>query len=216
MNLVAAATSAPTHEALEAHNWGLVIAFVVMLIPFAIWRGIWVGKDGPLSASKTIAAVWTYVVASPLLAAVIAWLIGHHQALDATKSVSDYAILFGGPLGAAILAKQIRVAQLNKAAAAAAAAAPPGAPAPAPGAPAPALSDLVKSPDGDDDLGNLQYLLFNIVALVYVIGSLVQHPTHGLPNIPDVLVGLTSVSAVGYVAKKALGAAPGSTPGALG
>jgi hypothetical protein len=39
---------------------------------------------------------------------------------------------------------------------------------------------------------------------VYVIGTLLHDPTKGLPHIPDVLLGLTSVSAVGYVGKKAL------------
>jgi len=37
-----------------------------------------------------------------------------------------------------------------------------------------------------------------------VIGMLITHPSSGLPHIPDVLLGLTSVSAAGYVGKKAV------------
>jgi uncharacterized membrane protein YdcZ (DUF606 family) len=202
--VIAASNASATHEALEAHNWGLVIAFTVLLVPLLVWRRVFVGKDGPLSTSKTVAAVWTYVVASALLAYVIAWLIGHHQALDATKSVTDYAILFGGPLGAAILAKQIRVSQENQRLADGTAGAV--------STQTRGVADIVVDAEGDPDLGDLQYVLFNIVALVFVIGSIVTHPTHGLPNIPDVLLALTSVSAVGYVGKKAVSAVKPGTP----
>src|SRR5205823_11916194 len=65
-------------------------------------------------------------------------------------------------------------------------------------------ADLVNGDDGNTDLGDLQYVLFNTVALTFFFGQLLSSPQIGLPTIPDVLLGLTSVSAVGYVAKKAL------------
>jgi hypothetical protein len=68
-------------------------------------------------------------------------------------------------------------------------------------------ADLVSNDEGRTDLGDLQYVLFNTVALTFFFGELLASPQLGLPTIPDVLLGLTSVSAVGYVAKKALPAA---------
>jgi hypothetical protein len=106
--------------------------------------------------------------------------------------IGQYALLFGGPLGAAILAKQIVNSQVGQAAGS------------KPPADKPALGDLVANDSGNTDLGDLQYVLFNGVALVFVLVNLLHHPINGLPHIPEVLLGLTSVSAVGYVSKKAL------------
>lgn len=47
-------------------------------------------------------------------------------------------------------------------------------------------------------------MAFNLVAMIFVIGNLLVHPSLGLPRLPDVLLGLTSVSAAGFVGKKAL------------
>ena len=105
--------------------------------------------------------------------------------------VGQYAVLFGGPLGAAIAAKGIVNQQVSN---------NPSAKSQA-GSPSP--GDLVNDDAGNTDLGDLQYVLFNLVALVYVVGSVFVSPLHGLPKIPDVLLGLTSVSAAGYVGKKA-------------
>lgn len=47
-------------------------------------------------------------------------------------------------------------------------------------------------------------MLFNAVALSFFFGEFLANPQLGLPTIPDVLVGLTGVSAIGYATKKAL------------
>jgi hypothetical protein len=159
-----------------------------------------IGLDNRTSTSKTIVAVWTFVVGSALLALVYAKLINHSEALDATNKsgvIGQYALLFGGPLGAAIIAKGIVVNQLtNKT----------SVKLPAEKASA---ADLISNDAGEADLGDFQYVVFNLVALVFVLGTLLHYPVSGLPHIPDVLLGLTSVSAVGYVGKKAL--TPGGT-----
>ena len=41
-------------------------------------------------------------------------------------------------------------------------------------------------------------MLFNLVAIVFVIGTLMHEPPKGLAQLADVLLGLTSISAVGY------------------
>jgi hypothetical protein len=62
----------------------------------------------------------------------------------------------------------------------------------------------VQNDAGQADLGDVQYLLFNVVALVFFYGEMLRVPQLGMPTIPDVLSGLTSVSAVGFVGKKVL------------
>ncbi len=197
-----APTHAPSHAAAHAVRWGFLIGIgveVVIVVALAlstsVVRMLVIGQDNRLSTSKTIAAIWTFVVAAALFALVYANLLNHPQALNATNSsgvVGQYAVLFGGPLGAAILAKGITVKQV---------AADPTVKQPAQSA---SLTDLVSNDSGNADLGDFQYVLFNLVALLYVVGTLLHNPTGGLPNIPDVLLGLTSVSAVGYVGKKAI------------
>jgi hypothetical protein len=192
------------HEAAEAMRWGLLGGLVLLSLLTLIslpWRkgrrgGLVIGRDRRVSTSKTVASVWTFVVATGLLGIVYARLAGHGGPLQATARsglVGQYALLFGGPLGAAIAAKGIVSKQLE---------ANPEAKAESKTGAKP--SDLISSDDGEAELADFQYIAFNLVALVYVIGSLWHDPAHGLPHIPDVLLGLTSVSAVGYVGRKAL------------
>jgi hypothetical protein len=197
---------APAHAgtgAAEAVRWGFLVGLVLELLFALILKRavlkVVIGKDGRVSTSKTIAVIWTFVVAAGLLALVYADLLNHPQAINATNSsgvVGQYALLFGGPLGAAILAKAIVSGQAGEN------------PAVKPPAESAALSDLVVNDAGDTDLGDLQYILFNAVALIFVIGMLMHEPAGGLPHVPDVLLGLTSVSAAGYVGKKMLPSEP--------
>jgi hypothetical protein len=215
-------------EATQAGRWSLLIAAfaLVIVLPLLLWvldlivnwvialvrwtaparrirspvvwgwiRGAVVGKDKRLSTSKTVAVIWTYSLASALLSFVIAKWWGHPAAFDAMKKSGlqgEYAVLIGGPIGAAILARGIVASQV------ASGQSKPDADE------GPQASDLVSNDAGDTDLGDLQYVLFNAVALTFFFGELLASPTLGLPTMPDVLVGLTSVSAVGYIAKKAL------------
>jgi hypothetical protein len=222
--------AASSHEAAEAGRWTLLIAVAVLVIglplllyvlgivvwalgrvasifkpgggasaapaaPFVnIIRGAVVGADGRVSTSKTVAVIWTYGVASALLAIIIAKWLGHGHAYgDLVKSglQGGYALLIGGPIGAAILAKGIVTNQVASGTS-------------RPAADAPQTSQLVTNDQGETDLGDLQYVLFNAVALIFFFGDYLVSPQLGLPKIPDVLLGLTSTSAVGYVAKKVL------------
>jgi hypothetical protein len=186
-------------------RWGCLVGLAVVIGLLGVgWllkvklKTLFIGADDRVSTSKTVAASWTLIVAAVLMGMVYASFLGHGQALcamDASGIVGQYAVLFGGPLGAAILAKQIVNTQT----------------ATVPRTPSdegPKPRDLIADAKGNTDLGDLQYVLFNLVAFVFVIGTLMHSPLTGLPHIPDVLLGLTSVSAVGYVGKKAL-APPG-------
>jgi len=193
--LAGGAATSPSHQATVTTRWAIV-AGAVLLVPVALlaWDVV-VGKDKRLSTSKTVAAVWSYLIAAAFLGLVIAQLIGHPQALDAMAHsglAGQYALLIGGPLGAAIAAKGIVGRQVARDPAAKSTGESLGA------------GQLIQNDAGDADLGDFQYVLFNFVAIAYFVVTLLQHPTAGLPHIPDVLLGLTSVSAAGYVTKKAL------------
>jgi len=221
----ALAASAPSSQATSAGRWSLLLALagLVVVLPLALWvlelvaatlhskrpsppvvlgwiRGAAIGADKRVSTSKTVAVVWTYSLASVLLAIVIAKLWGHPEGLDVLNQSglqSEYAVLIGGPLGAAILAKGIVTSQLANGQAS------------KPASSGAKAGDLVSNDAGGTDLGDLQYVLFNTVALVFFFGEFLSNPTAGLPSIPNVLAGLTTVSAAGYVGKKVL--TPGRT-----
>jgi hypothetical protein len=216
-----AASASATHEAAEAGRWSFAIALVGLgvvfpllvlvvggiftgfrdaegLLPWRLIRGAIVGHDNRVSTSKTVAVVWTYAVASALLSLVIAKWMGHGGALDRQNHnglQSNYALLVGGPLGAAILAKAVVASQVS----AGAASKPAG---------EPAASQLVTGDTGATDLGDLQYVLFSVVALVFFFGEFLRAPYNGFPDLPDLLVGLTSLSAVGYLGKKVIAQPP--------
>lgn len=215
----AAKPAAPAGDAASAGRWALAIALAFLVVgipliatllrwlvsafskekqPTGLWWGreLVVGRDNRVSTSKTTALIWTYSVAAALLSFLIAEWLGHPHALTVlgTQGLdAQYAVLMGGPLGAAILAKGIVSSQVAKGSAAK----PSSTTAPTP-------AQLVQNDAGEADLGDLQYLLFNVVALIFFYGELFRVPQRGMPTIPDVLVGLTSLSAVGFVGKKAL------------
>jgi hypothetical protein len=183
----------------------LAIALAIfILIAIAAFK-VLIGVDGRASTSKTVAMGWTYLLASMLLGFVLAKFGGYPQGLDNLMHAGlegQYGLLIGGPLGAAIAAKGIVGAQLNKD--------PTAKPAASEGASA-NPAQLVQNDAGETELGDFQYVLFNLVAMVFFVGTVFGSPADGLPHIPDVLLALTSVGAVGYVAKKTL---PNATPNA--
>jgi hypothetical protein len=69
--------------------------------------------------------------------------------------------------------------------------------------------NLVADDVGDTDLGDFQYVLFNLVALAFFFSTLISHPANGLPDLPPLLVGLALTSAATYTAKKAAVSAAG-------
>jgi hypothetical protein len=197
MGALAARTSGNAAAVSVRVGIGLGFAATLVILVLGMITGVhvsklFVGADNRISTSKTVAVVWSMIVAGALVGFVYANLFNHPQALNHTGgNVGQYAVLFGGPLGAAILAKQIVTTQvvdqkITKTTG------------------KPSAKDLVSNDVGDADLGDFQYVLFNLVAMFFVISTLFHSPLSGLPHIPDTLLGLTSVSAVGYVGKKAL------------
>jgi IPT/TIG domain-containing protein len=187
----------------QTHLW-LAIAFgaflIVSVIFWGLSRHLFVGADNRLSTSKVVAATWTYLIASTLLGFVLVKYVANHG--DAFRKIQhsglagQYGLVIGSPLGAAILAKGIVGGQLlDKKQIKSRATKPSG-------------RDLIAGDTGATDLGDFQYVLFNLVAMTYFVAAVIHSPLQGLPHVPDVLLGLTSVAAVGYVGKKTIDNAP--------
>jgi hypothetical protein len=167
-------------------------------VPRTLFRSLVVGADNRLSTSKSVAFAWTYVIAFALISIFIAKWLGRGAGLEQLNQKGlqeEYLLALGGPYAAAVLAKYSAVASSQT----------EGKPAAEPGTATPA--QLVANDRGDGDLGDLQYVLFSAIAVVWVLVTFVWHPGHGLPDIPAVLAGLALTSAGAYSAKKLVAAA---------
>jgi hypothetical protein len=164
-----------------------------------------VGLDNRVSTSRTVALLWTVVVGYCLLAVV---LIATTAPPSASPPAADsvpagffspalaalaptYLVLLGAPFVAAVAAKVVTTQGV------------------ASGSVQKTLStkkatalDLVSDDDGNVDLIDLQYTLFNLIAITYVLTEFIQHPGQGLPALPAALVTLSGISAAGYTTKK--------------
>jgi hypothetical protein len=65
------------------------------------------------------------------------------------------------------------------------------------------IAQIFSSDDNTTDLGDFQYLFFNLLAAAFFIATILHVTADGLPHLPDTLLGLTGVSAALYVGKKA-------------
>lgn len=185
------------------------------------------GKDGRTSTSKTFVFMWTLLVGWGLIALLIAGeLLGAHGCVPAPgtanpatqcKARADdvgllqvgwqhfldaglsgaYLVLLGVPAAAAVAAKGITQSEVTGS----------GFKTPNTSSgpdPAARLAEVFSADDGTTDIGDFQYMLFNLVAAVYFAVQFVNPDGSGLPTMPDTLLGLTSVSAALYVGKKAV------------
>jgi hypothetical protein len=185
--------------------WAGVIVVVVVAAIALLWSrgkrtaygGLITGADNRVSTSKTIAAAWTLVVAWMVVAeAFVAAFPAHppNTFSGLLASASDlYFVFLGGPYAAAAFAKastQSKIAQgtLTKT---------PG---------TPSASDLISDDNGNVDLYDFQYVLFNVLALLIVAISFGVHPDKGLPDVPTFLAILTGGSALTYTVNKATAA----------
>ena len=135
---------------------------------------------------------WTLVIVWILIALIIAWPSDWNQALknlDAT-----YFVLLGGPYAAWFLARtavstKVSNKTLQKPA----------------GDGNARLSDLVSNDDGNPDLFDVQYVMFNLSAMAFVIVAFIHAtPGEGFVKIPWGLLFLTGGPAGVFVANKAL------------
>jgi hypothetical protein len=177
----------------------------------ALFRTLYAGKDGRWSTSKIQPLMWTYAVVFGLAAILVAKLLGEAAGWDkqvSTDLQAEYLLLLGGPFAAAVIAKISTTAKIEQGALdkSEPERPPDSKPMESLGQ---GLSDIVRDDNGSLDLGDFQYFLFNLLALAFFFGAFIPDPEEGLPQLPEMLVGLTGVSAAAYVANKAI---EGETP----
>jgi hypothetical protein len=148
------------------------------------------GKDRRLSTSKTVAFAWTVVVIYIFFALIFIW---PDSWSDALKNLSPtYLLLLGGPFASLVLAKAAVTTRIGKGSLDKPVSTEP-----------PRLSDLFNDDDGMPDLFDVQYVVFNVVAIVFVIVAFGRAGLKvGFPEIPDGLLLLTAGPASVYVANK--------------
>ena len=112
-----------------------------------------------------------------------------------------YLVLLGIPASAAVAAKAITQSK-NDSGTARKRSAPP-AQGNIPNKAMARVAQIFSADDGTTDIGDFQYVIFNLVTAVYFVAEFVRPSPLGLPVIPATLLGLTSVSAALYVGKKA-------------
>ena len=157
-------------------------------------RYLLVGKDNRLSTSKSVALAWTYVVVWGLLALLWAQVLGDSTGWDRQihgKGLQEeYLLLLGGPYAAAVIAKYRNVTSGSSADKTVA---PVG---------KASAGQLVSDDRGETDLVDFQYVVFNFVAIAYVLADMIPHLRSGFPDLPATLTGLAVTSVAGYSAKK--------------
>jgi hypothetical protein len=198
------------------HIW-VASAISIVVVLFATWAlygfnrallsRLVIGMDGRASTSKFQATVWTYAILFALVMLLAGYLLyadfdsGWDKFLDEGLN-SDYLWLLGIPSVGLVGAKAITQSKVE------------ANPEAKPSKPADADTGLLtrtrELASNDDDanpqpaLGDLQYLVFNAVAVVYFLSAFLGHPERGLPSLPDTLIALTGVSAASYLSAKAV------------
>jgi hypothetical protein len=165
----------------------------------SVMRLLVIGADNRTSTSKTVAFAWTYAILFGLFAILVAKWLGDdigYSSLISNGIREEYWLFLGGPYAAAIAAKYAATSQNQGAG---------KTPGPADGA---TVGQLVVNDEGNGDLGDFQYVMFNVVTLAFYLGEFLPHLDGGLPHIPSVLTGLALTSAGAYSAKKFLQQAP--------
>ena len=178
--------------------WASVVTALLLLLVATIGQGrakggivgLIVGKDNRLSTSKFQMLMWTVALVYAFL-----FFLGQMKFSGHTSGFSmlnsEYLLLLGGPFAAAVLAIQVAATKASGETVQQVDAAKPGA------------GDLVQNGSGNADVADTQFLLFNFVALGFFAVALAKTPNL-LPDLPDTLVGLTSVSALTYLGAKAV------------
>lgn len=150
-----------------------------------------IGADGRFSTSLTQLGIWT-VAAGGAFAYLLGRVMFESKDLDEVLpggTWDEYLLLLGGPFAAAVLAKGIVTYKLDAGTLQKTEADRPEA------------GQVATTDQGNVDLVDSQYLLFNVIAMGYFVVELVRDAV--LPAMPGPLLAMTSATAGLYVANKA-------------
>jgi hypothetical protein len=156
--------------------------------------GLLVGRDGRVSTSKTMAALWTVTLVFALL--YLSFNLVDADAADDVLAVDPlYLLLLGGPFATWVLAKGVVQSKVAAGRVQKVTAAEP-----------PPLRDIVSDDNGELSLTDVQYASFSPVALCFFYFSFLASPQAAvqLPQLPEALVLVTSGSALAYLGQKSL------------
>jgi hypothetical protein len=188
--------------------WGAIATVVLLILAIFLtyagrpkgakapaWYAVLLGKDGRLSTSKTVASAWTLVVTY----VISVLILGQPKNLDWNATLKhlapNYLLFLGGPFAALVLAKATVVTRVSS-----------GTLIKSPSADgALRLSDLFNDDDGQPDLFDVQYVIFNVIAVVFVLSAFARATSAGFPDIPGGLVLLTAGPAAVYTSNKFFG-----------
>jgi hypothetical protein len=170
----------------------------------AYFRMLYVGQDGRWSTSKLQALLWTYAILFAFISLFVADQLGLRIEGEGDTIGfgnldfrDEYLILLGGPFAAAVLAKGLTTSKVEN-----------GnlvkVETPTERDVVTGFRDVISDDAGRADLVDFQYFMFGLVALVFFAVRLVPNLEDGFPDLPAFLAGLTSVSALAYVTKKAV------------
>ncbi len=203
MTTLAKSTSVPGTFAGESFLAALTVLVLIAGLWVLISRhknaphgGLVTGADNRRSTSKTIAVAWTVVTAWMVLTEAYVAIGGAATFHDLLQGASDlYFVLLGGPYAAAAFAKAATQSKVSA-----------GTLSKPVGRSGPKALDVIADDNGNVDLYDFQYTLFNALALLIVVFTFVAHPGHGLPDIPQFLAVLTGGSALTYTVNKSIAA----------
>ena len=176
--------------------WASITVFSIIAGVSVVVGGVirvLIGVDGRFSTSYLQAYIWTIVLVWAFFFFIwVALLGGSADLAKVTNGLGvEYLLLLGGPFAALIAAKQIyatkgaagdiqKIKTVDT-----------------------SLKDVLADDRGRADLVDLQYLLFNFVALAFFFVAFARDSAT-LPSLPDGLVALTSTAALAYIGKKAV------------
>lgn len=201
---------------LTGHNltgWAYVLTVLTMLlITFIVGLALRAGgttlaalvkgDDNRASTSKTQYVLWTIGVAFALAYISARTVLGPntfvcdandnspHNCVPDGPIWQQYLILLGVPAAAAVIAKAIASYQVSNGVLQASQSTQA------------TVSDIATDHNGQADLVDVQYLIFNIIAFLYFFAHFLHAGT--FVSVPSLLLGLTSASAATYTLTKAL------------
>jgi hypothetical protein len=156
--------------------------------------GILFGADNRISTSRAIAFAWTTVIAYVIVALLLAWPPDWSKAL--TNLYPNYFLLLGGPYGSLVLAKGITSFRIAS-----------GGLVKTEGDGTARLSDVIAGDSGRTDLFDSQYVLFNLLAIWFVVAAFFRATSDGFPEMPNGILLLTAGPAAVYLSNKLFGSA---------
>ena len=181
-----------------------------------------IGADGRVSTSQAVVYGWTGVFASALVVMASLAVSGRLTPEQAFRTGSDwdaYLLLLGGPFASAVIAKGIvsyQTQQDPNAKSGTLAAAGTANTMGVTVADTPSATDIVNGDGNEPSLVDTQYSVFSLIAILYFVGLFAANldkyaagavsagKAEWFPQIPSVLLGLTSLAALTYVGNKAV------------